>query len=275
MIAFVHARHDDMAALDQADAIGRIELEVILDEAGHPWPGSIDQSAGANGLQAAVSMLQLDLPQAIHTLRAQATGAGMDMGTFFTCCHRIQHYQAGIVHRAVGIFEATADCRLERVTRAEAQAARSTQALALAEVIVEEQAGANHPGRAQVRAVRQHEAHRLDDVGGFGQQHFTLGQRFTYQAELVVLQVAQAAMDQFAAGRRGVLGKVVLFAEKYLEATPGGVGSNAHAIDAAADHGEVIAVGDWWLGRNGLGHGQGLLGLFTSNMNIDVRFRKY
>lgn len=51
-------------------------------------------------------------------------------------------------------------------------------------------------------------------------------------------------MDQFAAGRRGVLGQVVLFAEEYLEATPGGVGSDAHAIDAAADHGEVIAVSD-------------------------------
>ncbi|MNT23919.1 hypothetical protein D3C72_1593640 [compost metagenome] len=220
-------------------------------------------------------MLQLHLPQAIHTLRTQAAGTGMDMGTFFPCGHRIQHYQAGVVHRAVGIFEATADCRLERVARAEAQAARSTQALALAEVVVEEQAGADHPGRAQVRAVRQHEAHRLDDVRGFGQQHFALGQGFTHKSELVVLQVAQAAVDQFAAGRRGVLGQVVLFAEEYLEATPGGVGSDAHAIDAAADHGEVIAVGDWGLGRNGLGHGQGLLGLFASNMNIDVRFRKY
>ncbi|BBU46473.1 hypothetical protein PPTS312_43880 [Pseudomonas putida] len=71
------------------------------------------------------------------------------------------------------------------------------------------------------------------------------------------------------------MGQVVLLAKKYLQATPSGVGSDAHAIDAAADHGEVIAVGEWGLGRNGLGHGQGLLRLFTSNMNIDVRFRKY
>jgi hypothetical protein len=71
------------------------------------------------------------------------------------------------------------------------------------------------------------------------------------------------------------LGQVVFFAKEDLQAATSGVGSDAHAIDATADHDKVIAVGCWGLGRNWLGHGQGLLGLFTSNMNIDVRLRKY
>lgn len=275
MFALVQARNDDVAALDQANAIRRIELEVVLDEAGDPWAGGVDQGAGAKGLQAAVGVLQFNLPQAIDALGAQAAGARVDVRTVLTGGHGIEHHQAGVIHGTVGVFETAADRWLERVSRAKAQAARSAQALALAQVVIQEQASTNHPRRAQVRAMWQHEAHRLDDVRCLGQQYFTLGQCFAHQAKLVVFQVAQATVDQLAAGRRGVLGQVVLFAEEHLEAAPSGVGSDAHAIDTTTDHSEVIAVGEWGLGRNGLGHGQGLLRLFTSNMNIYVRFRKY
>ncbi|MNJ80518.1 hypothetical protein D3C77_789280 [compost metagenome] len=64
-------------------------------------------------------------------------------------------------------------------------------------------------------AVREDETHRLDDMRGLGQQDFTLGQGFAHQAEFVVFQVAQAAVDQLAAGRRGVAGEVVFFAEEH------------------------------------------------------------
>ena len=72
-----------------------------------------------------------------------------------------------------------------------------------------------------------------------------------------------------------MLGQVVPFAQEHLEAPASGIGGNADTIDATADYGNVVAVGECWLGRNGLGHGQGLLKLFISNMNINVRFRKY
>ncbi len=131
VFAFVEARHDDVAALDQADAVRGIELEVILDEAGDPRAGGVDQGACANALQAAIGMLQFNLPQAIHTLSTQATGVGVDVCAVFAGAHGIEHHQTGIVHGAVGIFESAGDCRLERVARAKAQAARGTQALAL------------------------------------------------------------------------------------------------------------------------------------------------
>ncbi len=124
----------------------------------------------------------------------------MDVCAVFAGSHGVEHHQAGVIDGAIGVFETTGDVWLERVAGAEAQAARGAQALALAQVVIQEQAGANHPGRAQVRTMRQHEAHRPDDVRGFGQEYLALGERFAHQAELVVLQIAQAAMDQLAAG---------------------------------------------------------------------------
>ena len=200
MFTFIQARHDNVAALDQADAVRRIELEVVLDEAGHPRAGGVDQRAGMDRLEAAVGVLQFYLPQALYTFGAQAAGAGVDVCAQLTGRHGVEYYQAGVIDSAVGVFEAAGDCRLQRVARAEAQATRGAQALALAQVVVEEQAGADHPCRAQVRAVRKHEAHRFDDVRGLGQQHFAFSQGLAYEAKLVVLQVAQATVNQFAAG---------------------------------------------------------------------------
>ncbi|MNP05087.1 hypothetical protein D3C76_970300 [compost metagenome] len=260
MFTLVQARHDEVAALDQADAIGGIELEVILDEAGDPWTGSIDQCACTNGLLAAVGVLQFHLPHIIHPRCPQAAGTGVDVRAVLARAHGVEYHQARIVDRTVGVLEAAGNARLERVARAEAQAARGAQALAFAQVVIQEQTGADHPGRAQVRAVWQYETHRLDDMRGLGQQHFALGKGFAHQAKFVMLQVAQAAVDQLAAGRRGMLSQVVLFAQEHLETASGGVGSDAHAIDATADHDEVIAFGCGGLRRNGLGHGQGLLG---------------
>ena len=240
LLTLEQARHDDVAALDQADAIGRALLQVLADETCHPGAGGIDQRAGADRQQAAIGPFQMNVPQALAAPGADAAGAGMDVRAMLAGAHGVEYHQAGVVDPAVGVFEATVDLALERAARAEAHAARGRQLLALAQVIVEEQAGADHPGRAQVRAVGQDETQRLDDVRSLGQQHFAFGQGFAYQAELVVLQVAQAAVDQLAAGRGGVLCQIVLFAKEHRQAASGGIGRDAHAIDATADHRQVV-----------------------------------
>ena len=71
---------------------------------------------------------------------------------------------------------------------------------AAAQMVVEEQSRPDHPPRPQPGMVRQHEAQRPDDVRRGAQQHFALRQRFPHQAELVILQIAQAAMDQLGGG---------------------------------------------------------------------------
>ncbi|MNR09989.1 hypothetical protein D3C85_1262150 [compost metagenome] len=141
------------------------------------------------------------MPQTLGAARADAAGLGVNVGAFFPGGHGVQHHQAGVVDPAVGVFEALGDFAFERAVGAELQAFRTLQLLALAQVVIEEQTGANHPRRAQVRAVRQHETHLLDDVRSLGQQHFTFGQGFTHQAEFVMFEVAQAAVDQLATGR--------------------------------------------------------------------------
>ena len=107
-------------------------------------------------------------------------------------------------------------------------------------MVVEEQTEADEPRRPHVRHVRQHEAHRPDDVGRRPQQDLALDQRLADQPELVILEIAQAAMDQLAAARRGPLREVVLLAQEHLEAAPGGVAGDARAVDAATDDQEIV-----------------------------------
>ncbi|MNE44950.1 hypothetical protein D3C80_1392140 [compost metagenome] len=123
LLAVVQARHDDVAALDQANAVGRLLLEVMLDEACHPGASGVDQGAGADRQQAAVGALQVDVPEPLATPGADATGARMHMGTALPRGHGVEHHQPGVVHPAVGVFETAGDLGLQRAAGAEAQAA--------------------------------------------------------------------------------------------------------------------------------------------------------
>ncbi len=190
-----------MAALNQSNAVRGALLQILTDELRYPGAGCVDQPFGPQGEAAAVLTLQFDMPDATGALGAQAAGAGMDMCAFFPRGHGVEYNQARVVYPAIGVFEAATDRRLQGAVVAEAQAARSRQLLALAEVVIQEQACADHPRGAQVRAMRQHEAHWFDDMRRLGQQDFALGQRFADQAEFVMFEIAQATVDQFAAGR--------------------------------------------------------------------------
>ena len=176
------------------------------------------------------------------------------MGTVLPGRHGIEHNQASIVDPAVGVLEALGDGAFERAVAAEPEAFGTGEFFPLAQVIVEKQAGADHPGRPQVGAVRQDETHWLDDMRGLGQQDFALGQGFAYQAELVVLQIAQAAVDQLAAGRRGVAGEIIFFAKEHAKAAARSIRRNPYTIDAAADNGKVIDFGKGRSRQGGQGH---------------------
>src|SRR5262249_56035732 len=69
-----------------------------------------------------------------------------------------------------------------------------------------------------------------------------LRERCGPQAKFILLQVTQPAVDQLAAGRAGVHAEIVLFHEEDGESPPGGVACDAHAVDAAADDQQIVAL---------------------------------
>ena len=71
-------------------------------------------------------------------------------------------------------------------------------------------------------------------------QHLALAQRLAHQAEIVVFEIAQAAVDQPGRARRGAAREIAHLAQIDRKAAAGGVARDAAAIDAAADDGEVI-----------------------------------
>ena len=115
-------------------------------------------------------------------------------------------------------------------------------------MVVQEQAGAEHPRRTQVRLVRQHERQRLDDVRRLAQQHLALGERFVDQPEFVVLEITQPAVDQLRAPLRGRRRDVALLDHEHLEAAPGRIARDAGTVDAGTDDQEIEL-------RGTVGHG--------------------
>ncbi|VVO24460.1 hypothetical protein PS704_04491 [Pseudomonas fluorescens] len=194
------------------------------------------------------------MPQALGATSADAAGLSVDMGAVFAGGHGVQDHQARIVDPAIGVFEAFGDFAFQRAVRAELQAFRTFEFFPFAKVVIKEQPGANHPCRTQVRTVRQDEAHLFDDVRRLGQQHFALGEGFADQAEFVMFEVAQATVDQFAAGRRGVAGQIILFAKEHRKTATGGVRCDSHAIDPATDDGDIVDLGEWGRRQGRSGH---------------------
>jgi len=156
---------------------------------------------------------------------------------------RVEHDEAGIVHPAVGIFEGRGIAGLERRpcrVVAQVEAARGRQQLAAAQMVVEEEAEAQHPGRTEPGMVRQDETQRPDDVGGEAPQHLALHQRLAHQAELVVLEIAQSTVDELGGRGGGGAGEVALLEEDGCKSPSGRIARDAAAIDAPSDDSEVV-----------------------------------
>ena len=106
-------------------------------------------------------------------------------------------------------------------------------------MVVEEEAESQHPAWPEMRLVWQHEAQGPGQMRRLGQQHLAFLQGLAHQPELVLLQVAQAAMDELGCLGGGGAREIVHFAKPDLERPPRRVAGDARAIDAAADHEQV------------------------------------
>src|SRR5207245_5587910 len=81
-------------------------------------------------------------------------------------------------------------------------------------------------------------------------------QRLAHQRELVVLEVAQAAVDQLGRRRRGVRGEIVALGQRNAPATAREITRDAGTIDAAADD-EYVNVDHRRRGRRNRRRGWG------------------
>src|SRR5215208_2377276 len=80
------------------------------------------------------------------------------------------------------------------------------------------------------------EAERLDQMLRDVQYGLSIPQRLSYERELVVLQVAQAAVDQTRRPLRRPAGDVALVQEQHPQAPHRGVTGYAGAVYAGSDH---------------------------------------
>ncbi len=71
------------------------------------------------------------------------------------------------------------------------------------------------------------------------QQNFPFAQCGADQAELPLLEIAQAAMNEFRRRRRGARGEIALLDQDDTKPAAGGVAGDAGAVDTAADYGEI------------------------------------
>ena len=239
------ARHDDMAALDQPHRAARANRRGLIEERTDPRAGRVDDAAGADVVAVAVLGQQRCRPRTVLAHDARATRVGQDPRAALARIERVQHHQARVVDPAVGIDEALAVGATQRHAgrvRAQVDGFRAWQTPPPGQVVVQEQSRANHPRRSQVRLVRQHETQRPHDVRGGVEQHLPFGQRLLDQAKLVVLEVAQSAVDKFRARRGGVRGEIVLLTQHHPEAVTRGIACDARAVDAAADDQQIALL---------------------------------
>ncbi|MNV26284.1 hypothetical protein D3C71_1174020 [compost metagenome] len=236
------ARHHQVAALHQPHSQRGIESRPFQHGTG-PRPTGIDHAAGADALHVAVGGAQYGPPVIAVADQLFAAGACADVGAALMRIERVEHHQPGIVDARIGIGEAGPvaglQCSAARIApQVDALRAREMGS-GVAKVVVEPQPRAQHPRRAQVACMRQHEAGRGDQMRCKQAQCFALVERLAHQRELALLQVAQAAMDQLGAGAGGMRGQVILLAQADRQAASCCVAGDAGAVDAAAHHQHV------------------------------------
>ena len=159
---------DDMAALDQPDAGAGVGMDDVVEHVGDPRPGGIDQGAGRDDLPfPGLHRFERQLPAFAFALGDDAAGARIDARAPRAGVDGVEHHEARIVDRAIGILEGEIVAGPERLAGrvfGELQGARRREELSAAEMVVDEKAEPEQPGRTEALMVRQDETERPDDV---------------------------------------------------------------------------------------------------------------
>ena len=254
-------RQGDVHALGRADGPG-VDTLVEGPELVGPHPGGVDHHAGPDLDRPAGEPVGEDgaadppagphQPGGLHPVDGHRPQRGGGLG------HRQR--EAGVVDPGVVIQETGGEAAPVEV-RHELERLPLRQALVqLADPgpaggVVHPQGGPDPPGvgpgpglpghsrrvRLALRTLRGLGEHRdeegegLDEVGGQAQEALPFGQRLVDQAELLLLEVAEPAVDELRRPRRRTGGEVAPLDERRPQAPPGGVEGHPGAGDAAPD----------------------------------------
>ena len=186
-------------------------------------------------------MIERKLPD-VAPFGRDATGAGANDRTALRRIDRVEHHKPGIVGLTIGILKSAAVAPLQwGAQRIAAQIDRAGrgQDFAPAEVVIDEQARAQQPWRAQAGRRRQHEPHRPDEMRGHAQHDLAFDERLPHQAKPAMLEIAQSAVNELGGSRRRPAGQVALLDQQHAKPAAGGITCDPGAVDAAADYGEI------------------------------------
>ena len=247
-VVIVELAHDDVRALDEAYPGRRIRPQKPGDLR-DPRAGRIDDRLGRDHFAPPGARLRGQLPETVDAGCIDDARAGPDRGAPVGRIAGVEDDEARIVNPAVGIFEAALENRLQGGSRriaCQVEHPRGGQALSPADIVVEEKPKAQEPLRAQADMVGQHEAQGPHDVRREAPDHLALEQGLAHEAELVVLEIAQSAVDQLGRLGRRAAREIVTLEEDDRGAAAGRIARDTAPVDAAADDGEIESLG---LGR--------------------------
>ena len=110
--------------------------------------------------------------------------------------------------------------------------------------VVGRETQAHTPGPGPITPIRrEEEGLRADEMRRRPDQDLPLAQRLEDQAEVEVLEVAEAAVDELRRSTAGSAGVVALLDEADVQAAEGHIASDRGSCDAAAHHEHVKGVG--------------------------------
>ena len=108
-------------------------------------------------------------------------------------------------------------------------------------MIIKPETYEDHPGWPATSDLWQNKPHRPDDMACIAQQYFTFAQRFSYQSEGVVFEIAKPAVDQLTRGRGRAISKVIFLDQQDREITAGSIARDHYAVDATTDDEDIVS----------------------------------
>ena len=218
--------HDDVAALDQPQRACRVGPDVLAQELRRPGPGGVDQRA-RRGRVRVPPRDGARWPSSRRATRSARTQRQRGRDRRRRARPRRSRQAPPAARRRPSRRNRRSrceNCALQRRAAPDGGAGRPRSSPAGSRAgrggrRGTARRGSSTPARIE-RVVRHHEAQRPHDVRRAPQQHLALGQRLAHQRELVVLEVAQPAVDQLGRRRRGVRRQIVLLASSTVRPRP-------------------------------------------------------